>query len=838
LCASLLASLSLAQRVAAAAGPKLRVVDSITGFAVNAEVRPVERSTERQLAVSNERQLAMSNERELAVTADGYASTSLAVSADAGDVNVVLRPLVEPRQVSIGEIERQRRPGSILIQGFISDEAGQPLADAHVRVTAGDDVTSDREGFFRTWIAVLPSLAGTGLQHGELTISKDGYVEQRRGGVELWDGGDWTYQIHLRPGQGSLTIDEGSLRHRGGSDHDAETAAPASKGPGKTAGNAAGFAPMPLAAAAVVPTLPSGIRVPNAAGGVDYLDLDTYCKRVLPAEWFPSWSTLAGGLGMNALQAGAVAIRTYAIGYVKQPVAATYDICATPACQMYDPSAVTSATNQAVDQTSGAVMVDSSFAITPALTEYSAEGNNRGGTWGDGYTADGVRDAVCAGAAPNGHGHGMCQYGSARWASGLNLTTLLPHGYGALSWQQILAHYYPALQLATGKVLRVGDRVHVINAPSGGLKVRACASGGIEQGINCPATAAGRSNGAAGTVVAGAQQVSADGSNFAWWKVRWDSDGVTGWSQENYLERTASAVPPRGDFDGDGRSDYLWRNAAAGTNALWLANGATHTNLAAASMDPAMAPGAIGDFDGDGRADIFWRNGTTGANALWLMNGATSTSFTLNTIADRNWQVVASGDYDGDGKADIFWRNAVTGANAIWFMNGGSATNAAVTAIADTTWRVVACGDFNADGKADLFWRNASTGANAVWMMNGATATNYAMTQIADLTWSVAGSGDFDGNGTGDILWRQSSGAGTALWLMNGAAATNVSMLSPAAAWSPGVIGDFNGDGRYDIAWRNAATGENAVWLLNGATIVSNSSESPVGVNWTPFGPR
>jgi hypothetical protein len=806
---ALCASALVAWSAAAADGQKIRVVDSVTGFAVHADV-------DRGVG-------------PLVVKADGYAPLSIPAPAEQ-ELNVVLRPLLEPPQTTPAEIERHRRPGTTLVQGFVSDEGGQPLADVRVTVSGSDDVTTDGGGFFRTWLRVQPAIAGTPMEHGELTVSHPGFVEQHRTGIELWDGGDWTYQLHLTPGSGEATIDEGLLRHRRGDDADA---APSQHGP-KVSANA--FTPQLLAAAPVVPTLPSGIRVPNAAGGVDYLDLDTYTKRVLPAEWYASWSTLAGGLGMNALKAGAVAIRTYAIGYVKQPYASTYDICATPACQMYDPSAVTTATNQAVDQTTGVVMVDASFGITQALTEYCDEANNAG-SWGDGYTADGVHDAVCAGTASNGHGHGMCQHGSARWASGLNLTTLLPHGYGTLSWQQILAHYYPSLQLATGQVLKTGDRVRVINAPSGGLKVRLCTGGGIEQGSNCPTAAAGRLTGASGTLVAGAQQVSADGSNFVWWKVRWDADGATGWSQENYLERISSGAPPRGDFDGDGRSDILWRNAVTGSNALWLANGATHVNVATAALDPANAPAAIGDFDGDGRADIVWRNGNSGANALWLMNGAAATALSLNAVTDRNWQVVAAGDFDGDGKADLFWRNGVTGANAIWLMNGGLSTNVAVTSIVDTNWRVVACGDFNADGKLDLFWRNGVTGANAVWLMNGAVTTNYAVNSIADLTWSVAGSGDFDGNGTGDILWRQ-SGGGTALWLMNGVTATNVPMLSMTSAWSPRVVGDFNGDGRSDVAWRNGTTGENAVWLLNGGTIVANTPEALVDVGWSSYGPR
>ena len=50
---------------------------------------------------------------------------------------------------------------------------------------------------------------------------------------------------------------------------------------------------------------------------------------------------------------------------------------------------------------------------------------------------------------------------------------------------------------------------------------------------------------------------------------------------------------------------------------------------------------AFGDFDGDGKSDVIWRNKISGQNIVWLMNGLTvSNSSFLPTIADTNWQIV------------------------------------------------------------------------------------------------------------------------------------------------------------------------------------------------------
>src|SRR5205809_4534493 len=77
------------------------------------------------------------------------------------------------------------------------------------------------------------------------------------------------------------------------------------------------------------------------------------------------------------------------------------------------------------------------------------------------------------------------------------------------------------------------------------------------------------------------------------------------------------------------------------------------------------------DFDGDCKSDVLWRNSATGEDYLWLMNGRTiATGGYLRTVSDPAWQIVGTGDFDGDGKADILWRNAVTGENYIYLMNG------------------------------------------------------------------------------------------------------------------------------------------------------------------------
>jgi plastocyanin len=141
------------------------------------------------------------------------------------------------------------------------------------------------------------------------------------------------------------------------------------------------------------------------------------------------------------------------------------------------------------------------------------------------------------------------------------------------------------------------------------------------------------------------------------------------------------------------------------------------------------------DFNGDGRSDVLWRNGSTGANSIWL-SANSATKQAVASLLDPAWTVAGSGDYNGDGRADILWRNVTTGADSIW-LSANSATKQAVATVADQSWKVAGSGDYTGDGRADVLWRNGTTGANSLW-----PSANQAMKQVLTaqpVAWSVVG---------------------------------------------------------------------------------------------------
>ncbi|MEO8189258.1 MAG: SBBP repeat-containing protein [Acidobacteriota bacterium] len=251
-----------------------------------------------------------------------------------------------------------------------------------------------------------------------------------------------------------------------------------------------------------------------------------------------------------------------------------------------------------------------------------------------------------------------------------------------------------------------------------------------------------------------------------------------------------------------------------------------------------------GDFNGDGKVDILWRNVATGENTIWLMNGTNVSSLAaLPTIPDQGWQVGGVGDLSGDGKNDIVWRNDFTGQNTIWVMNGAALNSQLpLPPVADLNWKIRAVADFDADGKPDLLWRNVSSGQNTVWFMNGPSVTGVAtIPGVPDINWEIDGAADFNGDGRSDILWRNLATGQNTMWLMNGTVVASLAAVPPVADlnWRIGGVGDYTNDGQTDILWRNVANGQNTVWVMNGPQVTSAVGVPAVpDLNWRIAGPR
>ncbi len=380
-----------------------------------------------------------------------------------------LDPIQPPKETTTEFLWSLRRAGQMVVVGFVTDEvSGQPLAGAQVSVVGHEgSAVTDARGCFLLQFPICDR-SGVPQRYATLLVQRAGYRTVQLANVEIWSEGDWIYRLSMTPGEGMETREMRSPRHRESSepcegcpDSKSDSPSLANPLPREASSDFEPAAPAPI-------VLPKYIRVGRNCTTrtdcqrVEVYTLETYCKGVITNEWYACWGNVTGG--MESLKAGAVAVRSYGVSFVYSPATSTYDICDSTACQVFTGNQ-TSNGNAAVDATTRYVLLTASNTI--ARAEYSSENNNAG--CGDGYSGTGsswpcIYDPVCTGFARNGHGRGMCQWGSARWATGRRLsssqacTNAAPqHGYGTKNWQQILNHYYgPAgYQLVQGAVATI-----------------------------------------------------------------------------------------------------------------------------------------------------------------------------------------------------------------------------------------------------------------------------------------------------------------------------------------------------------------------------------------------
>ena len=268
-----------------------------------------------------------------------------------------------------------------------------------------------------------------------------------------------------------------------------------------------------------------------------------------------------------------------------------------------------------------------------------------------------------------------------------------------------------------------------------------------------------------------------------------------------------------GDFNGDGRTDVLWRNTN-GTVTDWLAQRdgsfAGNANLMTQVATSQHVAG-IGDFNGDGRADVLWRS-DSGVVGEWLSNG--DGTFTANSnvasAVPTSWHIVGTGDFNGDGRTDVLWQSD-DGFIIDWLSQRDgsfSGNSPSFNTSFNSSWHVVGTGDFNHDGRTDILWQN-SDGTVTDWLAqaDGTFVSNQQLlhTQV-DSSWHIVGTGDFNGDGISDVLWQNGSGAimdwlGQADGTFSGNGLSFTTALD--SSWHVVQTGDFNGDGRADILLRS-----------------------------------
>jgi hypothetical protein len=269
----------------------------------------------------------------------------------------------------------------------------------------------------------------------------------------------------------------------------------------------------------------------------------------------------------------------------------------------------------------------------------------------------------------------------------------------------------------------------------------------------------------------------------------------------------SSALPTRGDFNGDGLAEMAVFRPGTG---MWyaLSPRGTYTAKHFSGLTSDLLVAA--DYDGDRMTTpALFRAG----NGVWyvLYPAGYSTATTWGMSGD----LPVPGDFDGDGKADkaVFRPSAYT-----WFVmkSTGGTTSMNWGVSGDTP----VSGDFDGDGKADCAVVRSSGGVMTWFVLKSAGGyTSYDAVQ-----WGVDGDvpapADYDGDGKADIaVFRPSTG----VWFVKRSSDGVVTTRQWGVSGDIPQPADYDWDGKADIAVYRPGTGSWYVIKSSDGSVLSRS---------------
>ncbi len=286
-----------------------------------------------------------------------------------------------------------------------------------------------------------------------------------------------------------------------------------------------------------------------------------------------------------------------------------------------------------------------------------------------------------------------------------------------------------------------------------------------------------------------------------------------------------------GDFNGDAKTDLLWRNSQTGDVSIWLMSGDAPVAIAVVgNMGLDYQVVGVADLDGDGKADIIWRQASTGNFVAWYMDGMTIKSQQM-IYPQVNSAVNLLGYLDGDGHPDLLSYDPTSG-TLVLQRNVGGALSTANTLNVSTDWLPVALADLDGDGKKEIIWRDLKTNEIGAWYLENFQLGLSGILATVDPNWRLRGVGKFEGRGTDSLVWHNVASGAVGLWNFD---AGNLSVFNfdttAPAPWELFGVGDFSGNGFSSLVWFDPTNVSIGFWDLNNYAVVP----TVLGSNLGPF---
>lgn len=185
------------------------------------------------------------------------------------------------------------------------------------------------------------------------------------------------------------------------------------------------------------------------------------------------------------------------------------------------------------------------------------------------------------------------------------------------------------------------------------------------------------------------------------------------------------------DYDGDNKADLaVYRaGASAGQQSIWYYRGSLNNPSGGTTFVPWGSNGDVpapGDYDGDGKADyVIKRNSGGPQSVFWSLRTTAGIGVVAYGVPS---DACVPGDYDGDGKTDIAVVRDAGGVLSWYFIPSSTGVpSAAPAAVFGLSTDSSAQGDYDGDGKTDFaVWRSSAVpGGSNFWVLgstSGVTA--------------------------------------------------------------------------------------------------------------------
>ena len=296
-------------------------------------------------------------------------------------------------------------------------------------------------------------------------------------------------------------------------------------------------------------------------------------------------------------------------------------------------------------------------------------------------------------------------------------------------------------------------------------------------------------------------------------------------STTDFAVQRISAQPirtaPRGDFDGDGKTDF----AVYRTNGWWIILGSRNNSLIEIYIPAsALLPN---DYNNDGRTDTVGYGG--GVWRMPALNESNSSGFRELTFG-QNTDRPFSADFDGDGCADFTIFDTVQGGWQVMLSQKNYYSPRIIDRISfgfGTDKPVPA--DYDGDGRDDIAVFRPSQGVWYIWQSSD--------NSVRGISFGIASDqlvpGDYDGDGKTDqavyrngvwyVLQSLDNSVYTANWGLNG---------------DIPVPGDYDGDSKLDIAVFRPSNGTWYVRKSSDSSLLyvqwGRSTDAPVPIGYLP----